>query len=167
MTSRRPYWCPKTMKRRPCWCPKPVLWELNSFLMQRLSFVPINLHICWPREWKHSYRVSTVKSKRPSFLSADRLYGSFIHFLCCMCHVTYPKATYLVSIHGAGCSVIKNWEPFVCRPLLAIPTIPLLSCAMEKSSSEMEEKMNSKELQYSGWFFKKKRKQFGCTSHRS
>ena len=34
MTSRRPYWCPKTMKRRPCWCPKPVLWELNSFLMQ-------------------------------------------------------------------------------------------------------------------------------------
>ena len=42
------------MKRRPCWCPKPVLWELNSFLMQALSFVPINLHICWPREWKHS-----------------------------------------------------------------------------------------------------------------
>ena len=32
ITSRRPYWCPKTIKRRPCWCPKPVLWELNSFL---------------------------------------------------------------------------------------------------------------------------------------
>ena len=44
MTSWRPYWCSKTMKRRPCWCPKPVLWELNSFLMQTLSFVPINLH---------------------------------------------------------------------------------------------------------------------------
>ena len=54
MTSRRPYWCPKTTKRRPCWCPKPVLWEFNSFLMQTLSFVPINLHRCWPREWKHS-----------------------------------------------------------------------------------------------------------------
>ena len=53
MTSRRPYLCPKTMKRRPCWCPKPVLWELNSFLMQKLSFVPINLHRCWPREGKH------------------------------------------------------------------------------------------------------------------
>ena len=26
--------------RRPCWCPKPVLWELNSFLMQTLSSVP-------------------------------------------------------------------------------------------------------------------------------
>ena len=50
MTSRRPYWCPKTMKRRPCWCPKPDLWELNSFLMQTLSFVPINLQRCWPRE---------------------------------------------------------------------------------------------------------------------
>ena len=46
MTSRRPYWCPKTMKRRPCWCPKRVLWELNSFLMQTLSFVPVNLHRC-------------------------------------------------------------------------------------------------------------------------
>ena len=54
MTSWRPYWCPKTMKRRPWWCPKPILWELNSFLMQMLSFVPINLHRCWPREWKHS-----------------------------------------------------------------------------------------------------------------
>ena len=46
MTSRWPYWCPKTIKRRPCWCPKPVLWELNSFLMQTLSFVPKNLHRC-------------------------------------------------------------------------------------------------------------------------
>ena len=54
MTSRWPYWCPKTMKRRPCWCPEPTLWELNSFLMQTLSFDPINLHRCWPREWKHS-----------------------------------------------------------------------------------------------------------------
>ena len=54
MTSRRPYWCPKTMKRRPYWCPKPDLWELNSFLVQAFSFVPINLHRCWPREWKRS-----------------------------------------------------------------------------------------------------------------
>ena len=54
MTSRRPYWCPKTMKRRPCWCPKLVLWEMNSFLMQMISFVPKHLHRCWPREWKHS-----------------------------------------------------------------------------------------------------------------
>ena len=46
--------CFHMTSRRPCWCPKPVLWELNSFLMQTLSFVPINLHRCWPREWKHS-----------------------------------------------------------------------------------------------------------------
>ena len=54
MTSRRPYWCPKTMKRRPFWCSKPILRELNSFLMQTFSFVPINLHRCWPRELKRS-----------------------------------------------------------------------------------------------------------------
>ena len=61
MTSRRPYWCPTTMKRRPCWCPTtrkrrpcwcptPILWELNSFPMQTLSIVPKHLHKCWPRE---------------------------------------------------------------------------------------------------------------------
>ena len=54
MMSWWPYWCPTTIKRWPCWCPKPILWELNSFLMQTLSFVPINLHRCWPCEWKHS-----------------------------------------------------------------------------------------------------------------
>ena len=39
VTSRRPYWCSKTMKWRPCWCTKPDLWELSSFLMQTFSFV--------------------------------------------------------------------------------------------------------------------------------
>ena len=52
MTSWRPYLCPKTMKRWPCLCPKLVLGELNSFLMQTLSFVPVNLRRCCPREWK-------------------------------------------------------------------------------------------------------------------
>ena len=45
------------MKGRPCWCPKPILWELNSFLMQTLSFVSINLRRCRPREWKHSIQI--------------------------------------------------------------------------------------------------------------
>ena len=53
MTSWQPYWFPKTMKRQPCWCPKPILWELNSFLMQTPPFVPIKLHKCWQREWKY------------------------------------------------------------------------------------------------------------------
>ena len=48
--------CFHMTSRRPCWCPKPVLWELSSFLMQTFSFVPINLHRCWPREWKHFLR---------------------------------------------------------------------------------------------------------------
>ena len=48
--------CFHMTSRRPCWCAKPILWELNSFLMQTLSFVPINLHRCWPREWKRSIR---------------------------------------------------------------------------------------------------------------
>ena len=64
MTSRRPYWCSKTMKRRPCWCPKPSLRELNSFLMQTLSFVPINLQICWPRERKYSISTQHSPFKR-------------------------------------------------------------------------------------------------------
>ena len=43
MTSRPPFWCPETLNRRPCWCPKPILWELNSFLMQTLSSEVINM----------------------------------------------------------------------------------------------------------------------------
>ena len=66
MRSRRPYWCPKTMKRPPCWCPKPILWELNSFLMETLSSVPINLHRCWPREWKHSITILISTSSQKS-----------------------------------------------------------------------------------------------------
>ena len=54
LTSRRPYWYPKTIKRRRCWCSKQILWDLNSFPKQTLSFVPINLYSCWPREWKRS-----------------------------------------------------------------------------------------------------------------
>ena len=37
-------------KQQPCWCPEPILWELNSFLRQTLSFFPINLYRCWPGE---------------------------------------------------------------------------------------------------------------------
>ena len=82
MTSRRPYWSPKTMKRRPCWCPKPVPWELNSFLMQTLSFVLINLnlHRCWPREWKHS----VLRLRRVSLF----LYTAYY---CCQNPSTSPK----------------------------------------------------------------------------
>ena len=57
MTSRRPYWCSKTIKRRPCWSTKQILWELNSFLMSTLHFVSINLHRCWSRDWKRSIHV--------------------------------------------------------------------------------------------------------------
>ena len=63
MTSRRPYCCPKTLKRRPFWCPKPILWELNSFRMLTLSFVPVNLHRYWSREWKYPI-FSGLNSKR-------------------------------------------------------------------------------------------------------
>ena len=42
----------KTMNRRSCLCTKKILWELNSFHMLKLSFIPSNLQSCWPRDWK-------------------------------------------------------------------------------------------------------------------
>ena len=51
MTSWRPYFCPKTMKRRPCLCPNHSCGSWTLFLYA--SFVPVNLHRWWPREWKH------------------------------------------------------------------------------------------------------------------
>lgn len=37
---------------RHSWCLRQVRWEFNSFLMETLSFVAINLHFCWPLERK-------------------------------------------------------------------------------------------------------------------
>ena len=49
MTSRRPYLCTKK-----------ILWELNSFHMLKLSFIPSNLQSCWPRDWKRSIGIAIV-----------------------------------------------------------------------------------------------------------
>ena len=57
MTSRQPYLCSKNSQTAA----KPILWELNSFLMWTLSFVPMNLHRCWPSERKRSIPVFPVK----------------------------------------------------------------------------------------------------------
>ena len=40
--------------RRPCLYTKKSLWELDSFHMLKLSFIPSNLKSCWPRDWKRS-----------------------------------------------------------------------------------------------------------------
>ena len=66
------------MKRRPYWCPKQVLWELNSFLMQTLSFFPINLHRCWPREWIHSLGHFTVVCLVPWPLNRSEAGGDLV-----------------------------------------------------------------------------------------
>ena len=94
------------LSRRSYWCPKPILWELNSFLMQTISFVLINLHRCWPSEWKHytnlirsenlsEWRLKWVHSQcslvltNPPFLvEADplvryNLFSQDTHFLTC------------------------------------------------------------------------------------
>ena len=41
VTSHPLYCCSTKMKRRPCWCPKPILWDLNSFLVQTLFSLEI------------------------------------------------------------------------------------------------------------------------------
>jgi len=70
MTSRRPYWCPK-----------PILWELNTFLMQTLSFVPIKLHRCWPCEWKHSIYIPYYKISLASFVLKISTYSCIRSFI--------------------------------------------------------------------------------------
>ena len=99
MTSRRPYWCPK-----------PILWELNSVLMQTLSCVPINLHRCWPREWKRS--ITCVSCGDLYFYKKDLFKGGWRSaerfFKQNYCHarfaVFFPLPCSFVS------SLIKQWE---------------------------------------------------------
>ena len=54
----------KTMNRRPCLCTKKILWEVNSFHMLKLSFIPSILQSCWPRDLKRSIG-SGAKVNRP------------------------------------------------------------------------------------------------------
>ena len=65
-----------------CWRPELILWELNSFLMQTLSFVPINLRRCWPRECKHSIDSNGMKNQSCRFNDKKAFSGSkkYIYF---------------------------------------------------------------------------------------
>ena len=46
----------------------PVGVGFFSLIMQKLSFVPINLHRWWPREWKRSIAFMSFSLTSPSFL---------------------------------------------------------------------------------------------------
>ena len=95
MTSRGPFWFPKTAKRRPYWCPKPVLWELNSFLTKTLSFVLINLRRCRPREWKHYRCHSFILPSSHDFASSDAcaVMSKLKKDCTCLCRVKQTPST--------------------------------------------------------------------------
>ena len=63
MTSRPPCWCPQTMKWRPCWCPDPILRELKAIIMLTSSFVFVEKHGCWSREWNPRTNLKTALNK--------------------------------------------------------------------------------------------------------
>ena len=127
MTSRRPYWCPKTMKRRPCWCPKPILWELNSFLMQTLSFVPINLHRCWPREWKHS-----MKPRANGRNIVGQQLPTMLEVTCCV------RLHTLLHVVGCCCAKFETGQAYK-------PTSPNFSSVLwsQKRSATMLDRLHS------------------------
>ena len=101
MTSRRPYWCPRAMKRRPCWCPKTIPWELNSFLMQTLPFVPINLHRCWPHEWKYSIEPFHTRAQQLCKFSRNKRKDR-------ICNTNIPPT---VSLSCDTTDVWRTWRP--------------------------------------------------------
>ena len=56
------------LKRRSLWCTQPIQWDLNLFLMKKLSFFQINL--C---DGKRSlFRLNGRGRSQPSFLQAER-----------------------------------------------------------------------------------------------
>ena len=75
------------MKRRPCWCLKPILWELNSFLVQTLSFVSINLHRCWHVRENTLLHVSCFKGTRMTFIRQG-------HPMTVFCKISVRRSKY-------------------------------------------------------------------------
>ena len=86
MKSRRPYWCPKTLKRRPCWCPSsPVGVELFSyvktfFCSNKFAWMLVGEHAldkpCYYR--KTQWRVKTLTNSWPSLRAYLRGGGGLI-----------------------------------------------------------------------------------------
>ena len=120
--------CFHMTSRRPCWCPKPVLWELNSFLMQTLSFVSIHLHRCWSLEWKHSIRdigvefVYSIKTTRRFNSHAKYIvrfdknyvivYSSRVgQIFTIPCNLIFKRSVDLVWLWCLGCAIL----PFFSR----------------------------------------------------
>ena len=151
MTSRRPYWCPKTMKRRPCWFPKPILWELDSFLMQKLSFVPINLHRCWPRESKHSIGSlsNDVVERRTSPESEP------FSFLICLYATLFVLLSVFTPIETSCWKICSKSQPKIAKsPLpvvvrcsktsvLKLPITLLRSCVQSEPNPHESVKLES------------------------
>ena len=104
MTSRRPYRCSETIKRRPCWCSKPILWELICFLMS-LSFVPINLHRYYSREWKRSIGNRLLARWRHLLLRPE----SFSFFFSCENFIPARFKWKIRNLHKKG----KPWWTLV------------------------------------------------------
>ena len=103
MTLRRPYWCSKTMKQSPhVGVPNQ---SCGFFLMETLSFVPVNLYGCCPREWKrsigatvctwcvtfHTWRMNTEDGKTFHQESHDRLQKTVISPLLLRCRWMQTK----------------------------------------------------------------------------
>ena len=69
-------------------CSEPILWEFNSsVLMLRLSFVPMNLHNCWPRDWKGSWTGMLRSEIETLALIASRGNTAFLFYR--ISHSTY------------------------------------------------------------------------------
>ena len=135
MTLQRLYWCSQTIKGRPCWCTMTIPWELNFFLIIKLSFVPINLHRSWPREWKRSRKTlsrdTTIQSREidiqwicsfslglstPPLVDPDRHKFTMTQNArkrCCWhCNIWHDWFTFHQSHYFLYCNGIPPWALF-------------------------------------------------------
>ena len=75
---------------------QPLLWELISFLMWTLSFIPINLHRFWSREWKRSTQRKKIYilNKTESFAKNELHTRRWQH--SCQCEWFEPRSHFKV-----------------------------------------------------------------------
>ena len=81
MTSRSPYWCPKTMKRRPCWRPGCSLGIGNRrILRQTLDLDFQNLSLDFPIEREIRKRISPPRNPSSGWISIKKSKSGFFGF---------------------------------------------------------------------------------------
>ena len=111
--------------RRPCWCPQLILRELNSILMQTLSFVFMEKHVHWSHEWKrpianHEVNARTCFAGGPQCFKKSGWYKRVQYFYAAILSAMFSKYVYPLAKLRLACRQGGAFCVWLCNMLITV-----------------------------------------------